>query len=234
MRLPELPAYTLRRSSRARHVSLRVTPTEGLVVVVPLRFDTAHVPELINAKRRWIDRKLSALEQFDREITLPDFIGLKALGTTWQVEYRSTSSARVTARMTDDVLVLSGDVTSHANCRAALRRWLARQGKKALVPRLEKLSAAHDLPFRKVSVRGQKTRWGSCSSGKTISINYQLLFLEPGLVDYVLIHELCHTRHLNHGAAFWRDVGRIEPDYRLLHQTLRRERGHLPAWLMHY
>jgi predicted metal-dependent hydrolase len=94
------------------------------------------------------------------------------------------------------------------------------------VPWLEGLSNKHDLPFQQVMVRGQKTRWASCSSRHTISINYELLFLDAKLVDYVLVHELCHTRHLHHGPAFWALVQRFEPEYLQLHQSLRRQKIH--------
>ena len=232
MNSPDRPEYILRRSRRARHVRLHISPAEGLVVVVPLRFDVARVPELLDAKRSWIDRKLSTLESIEHDISPPKTIELKAVGKTWHVEYRPTPSVSVTARPTGSDLILSGAVNDHAKCRAAVRRWLARQAKQDLVPWLKKLSDAHNLPFRDVTIRGQKTRWGSCSSRQTISINYQLLFLEPQLVNCVLIHELCHTRHLNHGPAFWNLVERFEPDHRALHQQLRREWGSLPAWVL--
>ena len=201
--------------------------------VVPLRFDGARVPELLDAQRTWIDRKLSALGTIDYDIAPPKTIELEAVGKRWNVDYRPTISTSVAARSTGSDLILRGAVDEKKrSVVVAIRRWLARQAKQELVPRLEKLGVMHDLSFKKVTVRGQRTRWGSCSSRQTISINYQLLFLAPQLVNYVLIHELCHTRHLNHGAAFWRQVEQIEPDYRKLHQRLRRERGSLPGWVM--
>jgi predicted metal-dependent hydrolase len=229
---PSLPNYTLRRSSRARHVRLHVTPAEGLVVVVPLRFDGARVPELLDAKRGWIDRKLSALQTIKTDFALPETVELKSIEKTWSVIYRPGASASVSARPSGSKLIVSGAVEDHAKCRGAIKRWLSRQAKKELVPRLEQLSRVHALSYRKVTVRGQKTRWGSCSSRQNISINYQLLFLDSVLVNCVLIHELCHTRELNHGAAFWQLVEKIEPDYQRLHQTLRREWTNLPGWLM--
>ena len=234
MQMPNLPDYVLRRSARARHVRLHISLTEGLVVVVPLRFDGARVPELLDAQRTWIDRKLFALGTIDNDIAPPKTIELEAVGKRWNVDYRPTISASVAARSMGSDLILRGAVEDQAKCRAAIKRWLARQAKHDLVPWLEYLSDAHHLPFRKVTVRGQRTRWGSCSSRQTISINYQLLFLAPQLVNYVLIHELCHTRHLNHGAAFWQQVEQIEPEYRQLHQRLRRERGSLLGWVMRW
>lgn len=225
-----LPDYTVRRSSRAKHVRLHITPAEGLVVVVPLRFDANRVPDLLDAKRGWIDRKLATIEHIEVDLALPETIELKAVGETWHVNYRPTPSAGVSAREKDNEFTLSGAIDDHGKCRAALRRWLARQAKQHLVPWLENLSDAHDLPFRKVTVRGQKTRWGSCSSKGSISINFQLLLLDPELVNCVLIHELCHTRYLNHGPKFWALVGQFEPDHRQLHQRLKREWGRMPGW----
>jgi predicted metal-dependent hydrolase len=226
-----LPTYILRRSPRAKHVRLQITPADGLVVVVPLRFDANRVPDLLDAKRGWIDRKLATIEHIAVDLTLPETIELKATGETRQVDYRPTASASVSVREKGSALVLSGAVDDPAKSRAALRRWLARQTKQHLVPRLENLSDVHELPFRNVTVRGQKTRWGSCSSRKNISINYQLLFLHPELVNCVLIHELCHTRQLNHGPKFWALVERLEPDHRELHLRLKREWGSLPGWV---
>jgi predicted metal-dependent hydrolase len=226
-----LPDYTLRRSPRAKHVRLHITPVEGLVVVVPLRFDANRVPDLLDAKRGWIDRKLATIERVEVDLALPETIELKAIGETCHVDYRPTPSVRVSAREHGSALILRGVVDDNTKCRAALQRWLARQAKYTLVPWLEKLSDVHDLLFRKVTVRGQKTRWGSCSSKGTISINYQLLFLDPELVNCVLIHELCHTRHLNHGPKFWELVEQFEPNHRELHRRLREEWARLPGWL---
>jgi predicted metal-dependent hydrolase len=220
------PEYTLRRSPRARHVRLRITPADGLIVVVPLRFDTTQVPALLDANRGWIARQFATLATIEHDTTPPNEIHLKAVGTTWPVDYRATRSARVAARQHGPALRLSGAVDDHAKCRAALRRWLARQAKRHLVPWLQKLSGMHNLPFQEVTVRGQKTRWASCSSRHTISINYELLFLDAKLVNYVLLHELCHTRQLNHGPAFWALLQRFEPEYRQLHQSLRRQKIH--------
>lgn len=226
-----LPDYTLRRSRRAKHVRLHITPTDGLIVVVPLRFDATRVPGLLDAKRGWIDRKLATIQLIDVDLALPETVELKAIGNSCQVDYRPTPFASVSARDIGTALTLSGAVDDRAKCRAALQRWLSRQAKQHLVPWLNELSDAYDLPFRKVTVRGQKTRWGSCSSNGTISINYQLLFLDPELVNCVLIHELCHTRYLNHGPKFWALVERFEPDHRGLHQRLREQWGRLPGWL---
>ncbi|MDE7353337.1 MAG: M48 family metallopeptidase [Acetatifactor sp.] len=75
--------------------------------------------------------------------------------------------------------------------------------------------------YTSVTVRDQKTRWGSCSSRGTLSFNYRLIFAPPGILDYVVVHELCHLTHMNHSKDFWDMVARVMPDYRVRKQWLR-------------
>ena len=83
-----------------------------------------------------------------------------------------------------------------------------------------------------MSIRGQRSRWGSCSATGDISLNYQLLFLPPHLLRHVLVHELCHTVELNHSPRFWRTVARFEPDLAALREEMRRSWSHVPGWLL--
>jgi len=228
-------SYTVRQSSRARRVSLRVSPDGALEVVVPLGFDQSLIPVIVQQKRRWIARATRRMQERQRLLEaqprLPQRISLPAIGEEWRVTYRATPSARVTVTERDSHrLTLSGHVADAALCRAALRRWLARKARKHLVPWLTELSRESGLSFRKVTVRGQRTRWGSCSSRGTISINRKLLFLPPPLVGYVLVHELSHTRHLNHSPQFWAMVRKMEPACQRLRAELREAWRHVPRW----
>lgn len=79
--------------------------------------------------------------------------------------------------------------------------------------------------YTSVTVRNQKSRWGSCSSRGTLSFNYRLMFAPPNVLDYVVVHELCHLTHMNHSGDFWNMVERIMPDYRIYKNWLR-DHGH--------
>lgn len=85
--------------------------------------------------------------------------------------------------------------------------------------RLEALNVHYGFTYNKVAIRDQRSRWGSCSKMRNLNFNYRLVFLPPHLVDYVIVHELCHLEEFNHGPSFWALVARVVPE----HQVCRRE-----------
>ncbi len=208
----------------------------GLEVVIPRGYDRRLIPDILHRKQAWIKKARQQVQErrawLESQPLLPAQISLPATGKVWQVEYRSTSTSRLTVtEKNGQTLILSGDIENIELCQAALRRWLARQAREQLAPWLERIGQAERLAFKKVIIRGQKTRWGSCSSRGTISLNYKLLFLPPALVRYVLIHELCHTRHLNHSKKFWALVKKKEPAYKQAEADLRTAWRYVPRWV---
>ena len=112
-----------------------------------------------------------------------------------------------------------------------LQRWLKRAANERLAPPLLRLADELDCRVNRVSIRRQRTRWGSCSTRGTVSLNCSLLFLQADVVRYLFVHELAHTRHMNHSADFWRLVERIEPDYRRLDRDLLASWRTVPGWV---
>lgn len=87
--------------------------------------------------------------------------------------------------------------------------------------RLEHFSSAYQFPFSKVTIRNQKTRWGSCSRNRALSFNYRIVFLTPEVQDYLIVHELCHLKEFNHSKNFWDLVAKEIPDYKVLRNRLK-------------
>jgi predicted metal-dependent hydrolase len=121
-------------------------------------------------------------------------------------------------------------VRNRSLCESALRRWTKRQAKAILPPMLIRL--VHELGFTvgDITIRNQRTRWGSCSRSKSISLNQKLLFLSPDLVRYVMLHELCHTRVMSHSRKFWGLVASYDPSYQKKIKVLREAMKYLPVW----
>ena len=163
---------------------------------------------------------------------LPERINLPGVGRQFEVRYRRRrNSDAVRYRQLGSTVVLTGNVDNETACVKALRRWLSSVAKEEFGQRVLALSSLTGLPYSRIQVRAQKTCWGSHSSTGTISLNYCLMFLEPELVRYLLLHELCHARHMNHSKRFWRLVGRFDPNYRDHDQRLSTAWQQIPVWV---
>ncbi|ERN40333.1 putative metal-dependent hydrolase [Rubidibacter lacunae KORDI 51-2] len=230
----ELPPYTVRVSARARHARIRVSARDGLEVVVPQGFDIERLPELLARRHRWIERALAnaaAQEQvYATQPDLPEVIALLAIGQQRSVRYFTAATPRIRLDESDSELIVRGATNDLRACRELLQYWLSRQARSYLVPWLERVGQECELSCRNAAIRNQKTRWGSCSARGTISLNQQLLFLPAPLVHYVLVHELCHTVHLDHSHRFWQLVEAKLPDCARRRAELRAAWQYVPLW----
>lgn len=209
-----------------------------LEVIVPKGFDRKRIPEILRSKQDWIERVVRRMvtQQAQAGVDVlaerPQKIMLQAIGETWRVDYQPTQKPEVQiGERANRRLTLRGNITDIDRCKAALQHWVARKAQLHLPPWLQTTSQDVNLPFHGVSIRHQKTIWGSCSIRKTISLNCKLLFLPSTLVRYVFVHELCHTVHLNHSRDFWALVSQHEPDYPTLDANLRDARYLVPWWM---
>lgn len=231
-----LPDYTIQESARAKHVRFKVTVADGLVVVIPVGFDQRYIPELLKGKRRWLTRALKEIEKHRAAMPPPDqqptTIELPAIGQTWQLDWRETKQAPVSIVETDGFsLHIEGPIQDPAAWQSVLKRWLIERGRETLIPWTEELSQELGMPIQRVTVRCQKTRWGSYSTQGTVSLNAQLLFLPRPFVQYILIHEVCHAVHANHSSHFWSLVRQWEPEADRIRIELRTAGRFVPGWL---
>ncbi|MDH3978142.1 MAG: M48 family metallopeptidase [Gammaproteobacteria bacterium] len=228
--LPEID-YQVRRSKRARNARLTLRPGDGLVVVIPANFDERLIPGLIEAHRPWITRQTNRLgDLVSKRFSPPTTVELAGCNERWNIEYVAKDSATIRINATANKLRLTGNISDEQQTKAALRRWLKKHARPRLMNELEKLAKKHGFKYSKVSIRHQRTRWGSCSSRGMISLNAALLLLPDRLVKHVLLHELCHTVHLDHGAGFWKLLASLEPDHQLHRMELRDHWRQLPVW----
>lgn len=234
-----LPGYTIRESAKVKRMRLKVSLLGEVEVVIPKGFDRNRIAPFVARNEEWLRKTIVRIEAQQASTgeaadTLPDNIVLCAIGEEWRVDYRQTEGRYVAvAEMAHGCLIAHGAIQDKDACKAALRTWVANKARTHLAPSLWQLSAETELPFHAVAVRGQRTRWGSCSSLKVININWKLLFLPPELVRYLFIHELCHTVHLNHSRRYWQLVEKKEPAYKELDAQLRTASRYVPLWVQH-
>lgn len=230
--------YTVKVSSRAKNPRLRMTPHNGLIVVLPEGFNKKHLPALLDRHEEWIKkvtRKIDSHRPEPLPLTengLPYTIEFSHLNLEWSVEYNNRGRRAVEV---DDAagkkLLLSADVGDRELCRRQLLSWLKQEARNYLLPSLAKIAAAHDFKYAEALVRLQHSRWGSCSSRRLITLNTKLLFLPDHLIRYIMIHELCHTVHMNHSKAFWALVCRHDPLWRTDNRDMKSAWKYVPAWV---
>lgn len=235
-----LPPFTVRESPRARRVRLRVTAEEGLVVIVPCRFPRSRVSVLVRERRAWAERALAQTQAHLARRrsesgdagpdTVPDVVRLQALGEELQVVLRPSASTSVRAIERDGRLILSGAVGDVGECRAALRRWLARRAAPGLTALAAAVASEHGFAPSGVGVRGQRGRWGSCSRRGHVTLNRMLLFLPRPLAEHVVLHEMCHLERMDHSPAFHALLAEHDPTATDRRRELRDAWRHVPEW----
>jgi predicted metal-dependent hydrolase len=220
--------FAVRVSARARRLTARVHVGGRVEIVVPRGVGPRTVRDFVQRFTPWIDRKVAAMRHAPAAYEpVPAVIAFAMTGERFTVQY--SCSARRRLQVTEAQLLV--EAPDARGARRLLRGWLRDAAAQRLAPRLLRLS--QDLKYRvdKIAIRCQRTRWGSCSSRGTISLNCSLLFLQEDVVRYLFIHELTHLRHMNHSARFWRSVAAQEPKFKRLDSELLAGWRTVPDWV---
>ncbi|MGH8249998.1 MAG: M48 family metallopeptidase [Steroidobacteraceae bacterium] len=225
--------WSVRRSERARRLAVRVLPGGAVEIVVPKGIRPGTVERFVTRHRQWIERKVAQYAPLEPTPAdcLPDHIHFSASGHRFEIRYLdSPDTLRLTT--TAGVVQVKGDMARPTLIRHVLQRFAMRQAHDIFDPWLAGLSRETGLHYTRTQVRRQRTRWGSCSRNGTISLNACLLFQQPAIVNYLLLHELAHTRHMNHSRRYWALVQGLEPRARELDAELSLGWRAVPAWVL--
>jgi predicted metal-dependent hydrolase len=226
------PGWHVRISRRARRLSMRVFPGGRVEVVVPPGIGIPAIERFVARHRDWAERRSRefALLAPHSAVRRPDTVELALLGRRWTVEY-ATAPRRSVRDDGSGVLRIRSAGHTDRQVSAALLRWLSGIAAVELGQRLDALAGELGIDYARMHLRRQRTRWGSCSAAGTISLNLCLMFQRPAVVRYLMVHELCHRRHMNHSDRYWRLVESFEPEWRVLDAELLKGWRHVPAWV---
>jgi len=206
--------YTVRRSDRARRVRVRVDPRDGSVeVVLPRRAAAREAAAAVAELRGWIDRRRAEAATAQARVAARagrvPYVGV-------DLRLRSEPGRTRVHRRGDVLLTPAG-----AAAGPALERWYRRQARTEVLPRLDAASLAVGREYATLTIRDQRTRWGSCSSRGAIAINWRLLLAPEAVLDYVVRHEACHLAVMDHSPRFWALMARVMPRYEAPRRWLR-------------
>ena len=205
--------YSIRRSSRARRVRVTVAGTGEVIVTLPKKAAERRAAEAVRELRPWIDRRKAALDRAAAEVarepgTVP------YLGANLRL-VPEPGRERV-HRRGDALLVPPGNATE------AIERWYRRRARAEIGPRLDAATARAGTGYKGLTIRGQRTRWASCSSNGGMSFNWRLLLAPEAILDYVIEHEVCHLEVMDHSPRFWALLESRVPAWREHARWLRR------------
>lgn len=217
--------------SERRSIAIKIAGTEVHVYAPAAYGRTAAgqkaIADFISSKRRWIDRKLSEYkESADTMPGIKDFSAYYLDGKRIESIYDDSKSIsyrngrmHIPAALKDNRAALT----------TALKKFYTKTAKKRLAEKLDSVSARLALPYSGSRITNAKSKWGSCTADKKISLGWRLIILPEACQYYVIIHELCHTVQLNHSEKFWTLVGKNCADYKKLRKQLKSY-----AFLMEY
>lgn len=230
-----LPTYTLRVSPRARNILLKAVPHQGLVVVLPKGASARDAERAVAGRLEWVEAALAKLEAQGRlggdPLALPQELRFLALERRHALQFLPVTGARPKLTLNAGNLLVKADLDQPEAILTALRAFVARTARMHLPPLLRETSQRLGLPFAEARVRTQRSRWASCTASGNIQLNAKLLFLPRPLVEHIFVHELCHTRHHNHGTRFHALLCRLSPRAKEYERALAQAGRYVPAWM---
>ena len=219
----EFGDIVIRRSKRASSIKLSTAPNGTLRISMPFYAPLFLAKRLISTSRA----SLRELQSSKPTVQLHDMM---QIGKSHRLSIREGSRLAVRYVKNERLILLTlpetialDDVSVIKELTPIVAETLRREAKSYLPKRLAYLATTHGFTYQKVRFSHASTRWGSCSSNGTISLNIALMRLEFAQIDYVLLHELCHTKEMNHSQAFWRLVAECDAEYKFHRKLLKAE-----------
>lgn len=221
--------FLLKRSAKRKSVGLTVRDSQSLEVAAPAKMKLADVDEVVRERAHWVRKKwamFAELERARRDATFEPGELWPFRGSTYPLHISERADAKSGSVVLDGKLnvTIPGGLSGNARreaVRAALWAWYRRDAERWLRERVDHYSARYGFAPRALKVKDVKSRWGSCSVNGNLNFNWRLVLAPPPVVDYVVVHELCHLRHPNHSKRFWNLVRSILPDYETQKAWLR-------------
>lgn len=218
-------SYKIERTRR-RTVAIYIDPARGVLVRAPKRVRDSEIEEFILKKSRWITGKLAEVQKRAADIpchTYSDGDVFHYLGDGYVL--RICEGKRGASIVGREIMLCLKPGDPPESLRQTLKKWYSDMAREKFSERVTYYSNAIGVQPNRIAVRNQARRWGSCSGKGNVNLNLKLIMAPPGILDYVVAHELCHLRHPNHSPEFWNLLAKTVPDFAERRRWLK-ENGH--------
>ena len=217
--MPDKPVRPdqIRRSQR-KTIALIIREDGSLEVRAPLRMTDAQIMEFVQSKQAWVRQRQTAVRSavpVHAYLAGEEFL---FLGKTYPLQY--VEKQRTMVQFSGKSIDLR--INGQPDAAEWIEGWYRLQAREYLTDRLAHYSRVCGFSYKSLRINGARTRWGSCNAQrKNLNFTWRLMMTPPEIVDYVVVHELCHLQHPNHSPEFWKEVGRILPDYKQRRKWLK-------------
>lgn len=215
----------VRSARRKKTIQVRLDPENGVIVTAPERASRAEIEGLVQARSGWIVERLATLAAVPRQ-SLTSGSTVPFSGGTLLLTVRTSNRKRAHVRHNEGTLTIevpkaAGPTGEEDLVRAALQKWYMARALEQVEESVSRWAPKLGVQPAGVRVANQKRRWGSCSPTGVLRFNWRLVLADPELLDYVVVHELAHLRHMNHSKEFWAVVATALPGHLPLRKRLR-------------
>jgi predicted metal-dependent hydrolase len=220
--------YKVKRSKR-KTIGIKISPQEGVILAVPIRCTDATIQHVLNKKASWIIKKKNMLQDRSNMLKDREFINgekLKLLGDDIDFniirgDFQKCSARFDTKGFTIYINNLATAEEQKDAIKTSLNKLYREIAKKLFLDRTNYYSQILKLYPERIVIKEQKTVWGSCSSKNNINYNWRVIMAPITIVDYIVVHELCHLKYANHSKEYWQLVENIIPEYRIYRDWLK-------------
>ncbi len=213
--------YAHKTNPRSQSIKLKIETNGQIVVVTPRGIPKFLIEQFVHKQKDWINKHLTKLDTSGVKLKKDE---IQIFGKKFNLQIVHDHDRDYGLKIIGQKIILNSVIASPSQQKITLdlQNFFKRTAEKYLFPRTYQLGKLMQIDFKKITLRQQKSRWGSCSSRGTLSFNWRLVHFSPEVIDYVIIHELAHRIHMNHSAAFWKLVKLYDPKYLTHRRILRR------------
>lgn len=221
--------YSIMKSDR-KTISITIKEDGAVIVRAPRWVSDRRIQLLVKEKEKWILEKYQELQERNQDKPIRRYTSgerYPLYGQIYVLEVHPKELTCIRIYTEKDHVILEGPVLERNSVKQLLREWYIRQAREIFARRVAYYANKLGVSYGKIRVKEQKTRWGSCSEKGNLNFNWKLLLAPPQILDYVVVHEVCHLKHMNHSADFWSCVKGLLPEYESQRTWLREHAGEL-------
>ncbi len=205
----------LQKHRISKNIRLKVDRDLTIKVTLPRYVPYIVAKKFITKNTKWIEKKINLLKLQQNKYYY--------LGEDIRVIKKSfVDNKNLNYYFKEQSLIFNSDIYKSSSVIELYTNWLGVQAKEYIPRRVKELSYEYNFIYNNIKIKNLKSRWGSCSNKKNLSFNLKLMYFNPEVIDYVIVHELCHLKEMNHSRKYWKLVEEIIPNYKIHRQQLNK------------